>query len=204
MDGNAKSWQLGKTFFGPSRAIPSDFGHSIKREGDIRVFKVKDINDQTNLINGADLVCIAVRNTSGAALLPGRLVTWQSLFRKRRVDGYARLTATEVAGVVDPYLPSVGVRANDLFWLAVKGPCYLLTDLAGGANNLLPADTSLVALTAATSGATTAGRVAPQDLTGATAVLGAQLQNRIGVAMSARTTANTNAQILVDLTLPWV
>lgn len=74
----------------------------------------------------------------------------------------------------------------------------MLTDLAAGANNLIPEGTVLVALTAATSGATTAGRVAPQDLTGATAALGLQVQNRLGYALSARTTAQTNTTILVD------
>ena len=55
----------------------------------------------------------------------------------------------------------------------------------------------VVALTAATSGATTAGRVAPQVLTGATAALAAMVQNRIGRALTAKTTANTNADMLV-------
>lgn len=141
-----------------------------------------------------------VRNKAAAALLPSRLVTYQeSGDFGTRVDGYATVTADEVAGVVDEWLPAAGVAVNDLFYIVVEGPTTVLTDLAGGANNLLPIDTTLVALTAATSGATTAGRVAPQDLTGATAVLGAQLQNRLGVACTAKTTANTNALILCQI-----
>lgn len=72
----------------------------------------------------------------------------------------------------------------------------MTTSLAADATNLLPVGTILVALTAATSGSTTSGRPAPQDLTGATALLGNQIQNQIGTALSAKTTANTNADVL--------
>jgi hypothetical protein len=195
--------KLGATFYGRAGTIPSssaDYG-GIHLEGGIRVFRVKTLSDRTVLFGQYDLTALLVRNTSAGNLTPGRGVTWAAGFYKRRVDGYSRTTAVAVAGFVDPYLPSVGVRAGDLFWLCVKGPALIKTDLAGGANNLLPEGTVLVALTGATSGATTAGRIAPQDLTGATAVLGAQLQNKVGTAMSARTTANTNVDILVDLSI---
>lgn len=197
--------RLGASAYGQKGTIPSSSADytGIHLEGAIRVFRIKALADKTQLVSQADLSCMLVRNAGAANLLPGRMVTWAAGYYKRRVDGYSRLTATVVAGVVDPYGPAAGFRVGDLFWMAFKGPSYLKTDLAGGANNLLPEGTVLVALTGATSGATTAGRVAPQDLTGATAVLGAQLQNKVGVALSARTTANTNADILVDLQLPW-
>lgn len=201
-DVNAKSQVLGKTWHGPTETIDSNNLSGVQREGEIRVFKVRKKSDPMSLVSGSDLVCIFVRNSGSLNLTAGRLCTWTTGYFKRRVDGHSRLTATVVAGVVDPYL-TYAVRPNDLFWLCVKGLCLCKTDLAGGANNLLPEGTVLVALTAATSGATTAGRVAPQDLTGATAVLGGQIQNKIGVAMSALTTANTNADILADLQLPW-
>jgi hypothetical protein len=84
--------------------------------------------------------------------------------------------------------------------VVMEGPAVILTDLAGADNNVLNVGTVVVALTGATSGATTAGRVAPQDLTGATALLADQIQNRIGYALTAKTTANTNADVLVDVT----
>ena len=73
------------------------------------------------------------------------------------------------------------------------------TDLAGGANDVINIGDVLTALTAATSGATTAGRVKPQSLAGATSVLGLEIMNMIGRAMSAATTANTGANLLVDI-----
>lgn len=202
-DANSKNIQIGKTWYGPTDTIDSNDLAGVQREGEIRVFKVRSKSDRTSLVTGGDMVCMLVRNAASFNLVPGRMVTWQSGYYKRRVDGYSRTTGAVVAGVVDPYLISTGVRQYDLFWLVVKGLCLLKTDLAGGANNLLPEGTVLVSLTAASSGATTAGRVAPQDLTGATSVLGGQLQNAVGVAMSAKTTNNTDADILVDLQLPW-
>lgn len=197
--------KLGQTAYGQKGTIPSSSADytGLHLEGASRVFRVKSLADKTLLLGQYDLVAMLVRNAATFNLTPGRLVTWQAGFYKKRVDGFARVGATVVAGAVDPYLPSAGVRAGDLFWLCLRGPTYLKTDLAAGANNLLPEGTVLVALTAATSGATTSGRVAPQDLTGATSVLGGQIQNAVGIAISGRTTANTNVDILTDLQLRW-
>jgi hypothetical protein len=148
--------------------------------------------------------CRCVRNTSAGNLIPKKLVTFEvdattGIELLGRVDGYARTTAVR-AYPVDEFLPSAGVQANNLFWVVMEGPAVILTDLAGADNNVLNVGTVVVALTGATSGATTAGRVAPQDLTGATALLADQIQNRIGYALTAKTTANTNADVLVDVT----
>lgn len=141
---------------------------------------------------------VLVRNVSGIALTPGRTVSWKSGFRGRRVDGYTTTTAAEVAGVVDDQLPAAGVANNDLFWLLIKGPALLKTPLAGGAGNVFAEGNVLVALTAATSGATTAGRPGVLDLTVATNTAAA-IVNRFARVMSAMTTAQTNANMLVRL-----
>jgi hypothetical protein len=190
---------LGHTYHG---GTPSSIGRSVDLEGTEAYFK--DEVPQTGMApalkrSGRTKVCRLVRNSSGISLLPKRAVKWESGYRGTRVDGYCAVTAAECAGIVDDQLPAGGVADDDLFWVVRKGPCLLLTDLAGGANNVFSDGTVVVALTAATSQATTAGRIAPQSLTGATAVLGGQIQNAIGKAMSAKTTANTNADILVDL-----
>lgn len=144
-----------------------------------------------------------VRNASGGALLPKQRVSFKATagnYLIGQVDGKCNSTAQGATAVVDEFLPAAGVAANDLFYVVVEGPAMHLTDLAGGASNLINVGSLLVCLTAVTSGATTAGRVAPQDLTGATANLGIQIQNRIGYALSAKTTANTNADVLVYVT----
>ncbi|NJL70214.1 MAG: hypothetical protein HC888_00775 [Candidatus Competibacteraceae bacterium] len=147
--------------------------------------------------------CRLVRNVSGGNLLPKRLVQFSTDAGRygSRVSGYATTTAQE--GVpVDEYLPAAGVPNNALFWVVVSGPALVLSDLAGGANNVITVGQRLVSLTAATSGATTAGRVAPIDLTGATTPLANQILNTIGQALTAKTTGNTNADVLVEIQRP--
>lgn len=145
-----------------------------------------------------------VRNVSGINLLPKRLANLAATQTDGRhfgdeVDGYSDVSAARCGGVIDEWLPAAGVPTNDLFWLVTAGPTQVLTDLAGAATNVFNVGTNVVALTAATSQATTAGRVYPQDLTGATSLLGNQVMNVIGTALSAATTANTNAGILIEL-----
>lgn len=140
----------------------------------------------------------AVRNTGAFALLPGRVVAFDSagVPPLGTVNGYATTTAAPGC-VLDEFLPSAGLLANDVGYIVVEGPCKALTDLAGGANNPISFLDPLVALTAATSGSTTAGRVYT-DLTGAvTTGTRDQLLNILGRAMAAATTANTNYGILM-------
>jgi hypothetical protein len=153
------------------------------------------------------VLCQIVRNVSTIALLPSRLVTKQiagtdGRFMEGRVDGYATTTAQPGAYPVDEYIP-VSVPVNDLFWIVLHGPATVLVDIAGGANNVFTVGSFVVSLTAATSQATTAGRVVAQDLTGATAVLGNQLQNVVGRCLSAATTAQTTQGILIDVMQKW-
>jgi len=145
--------------------------------------------------------CMMVRNESGINLLPGYAVSWTAGSRFKSVDGYVTVTAGEAAGIVDPYLKAAGVRDDDIFWLVRKGQVNVKTSLAGNAENVISEGDILYALTAATSQATTAGRViAFAATTGTTSAL-QQLYNRIGRALSAKTTAQTNADVTVDVNI---
>jgi hypothetical protein len=193
----------GATFYEGATIDSNNLG-GINLEGQEWVFEDIDLNaagSTKKSRTGLQVTCRIVRNVSGIALLPKRAVRYQATAGNYggRVDGYTTTTAAPFAGVVDEYLPSTGVPANDLFWIVVKGPTLMLPDLAAGANNVINIGDALVALTAATSQATTAGRVAPQDLTGATAPLANQVQNKFGHALTARTTANTTLDVLVNL-----
>lgn len=196
----------GSTFYDGATIDSNNLG-GVQYEGTIWEFE--DVN-LTGTTTGAKATrtnrpvkCMIVRNVGAAAILPKRLVTFQTGGSDGRsiagkVDGYATTTAAE-GYPVDEWLPAAGCPVNDLCYIVIDGPATVLSDLAGAANNVVNVGSVLVALTAVTSGATTAGRVAPQDLTGATALLANQVQNRLGRAMSARTTANTNADILIDV-----
>ena len=186
----------GKTYHG---GTPTSIGRSVEIEGTEKAFRdeIKVGNEPRRKRSGKFRYARLVRNTSGMALTPGRLVTWESGFRNRRVDGYARTTGVEVAGVVDPDLPVSGVADDDLFWCFFKGPCDVKTALAANAY----AEGEVVgALTAVTSGAVTAGRPTVVN-TATTATLPSVILNRIGRVMTARTTANTDVDMLVDLSI---
>lgn len=145
-----------------------------------------------------------VKNNSGFALLPKRLVA-PSNFGKY-VAGYA-LNDSDLAYPTDPYLPAAGVADQDHFYIITGGPALVKSDLAGGAANNFAAGDQLVAVGGATSGATTAGRVKLADFSGGSTsnqtniaiALAKTLRNLVGEAGTARTTNNTDSDVLVDV-----
>ena len=150
------------------------------------------------------VTCMLVRNAAAAAILGKRVVKWKSGQRGKQIDGYCASTNEACAGISDEFLGSSGCPVNDLFWITVKGPTLILTPLEGDATNVVSVDDLLGALTAATSGATTSGRVRVNALTATSTAttdgsFGNVLMNSFGRAMSAKTTANTNADLLVDV-----
>ena len=149
--------------------------------------------------SGAVTTGMLVRNVSGIALLPGRIVAWKTGKRYKEVDGYTTATAAEAAGVVDEHLPTSGAAANAIFWIFGKGPHLVLTDLTGDTDTNFSNGAVLAAITAVSSQSTTSGRMREADHTGATALLADMIRNEIGIAMSANTTGQTNRKVLVDL-----
>lgn len=175
----------------PPFALGQTLGVSSTADGKGWVGVVKqfpDVNPDTGAIRTNRVkTCIAVRNVSGVALLPKRVVTFKS-GSISEVDGYTRLTDAASAGVVDEHLPASGVANNDVFWITVQGP----TEVKLGPGLQAAADTSLVALTAgASTDSTTAGQAQTAAAT--------YLQNGyIGRALSAGTTAQ-NVLAVVNL-----
>lgn len=175
----------------PHFALSQTLGVTSTADGGNVVGVVKqfpDVNPVTGKIRSNRIkTCIAVRNVSGVALLPKRLVRFKS-GSFTEVDGYTSVTDQAPAGVVDEYLPASGVANNDVFWITIQGP----TEVKLGPAQEAAVDTSLVALTAAASThSTTAG----QAQTGAATFL----QNGyIGRALSAGTTGQ-NVLAIVNL-----
>jgi hypothetical protein len=133
-----------------------------------------DTDPRTNnagvFLSNRMVTCIAVRNTSGAPLLPGAVVKFKKSAILDEVDGVAAAATDAPLGVVDEYLPPSGVANGDVFWLVVSGPVAITTaaTLAAGA------------LVTATAGAAATGTAA----------------NAIGVAISAP--ANGRVRTLVN------
>jgi hypothetical protein len=65
-----------------------------------------DVHAKTGAVLSNEIVtCVAVRNTTGAAVLPGT---------KQVVKGFD--------GVVDEYLPAAGCPDGEVYWLVIDGP----------------------------------------------------------------------------------
>lgn len=197
----------GETFYNGATIVSADLG-GLNLEGMIWVFEDLQYNSVGQVgakpaRTNREVHCMCVRNVGTVNILPKQCVNLQTAgtdgrFYEGRVDGKSFVTAQRTYPA-DEWLPAAGVPPNDLFWIVIEGPATVQTPLDGGADNVFNVGTVVVALTGATSGATTAGRVAPQDLTGATSLLGNQIQNAVGWALSAATTANTNADLLVEV-----
>lgn len=214
-------FERGATFYGisPVPAIDSANLGGVDLEGAEWVFEDITLTDTgaKGRRTGRPVRCKIVRNRSGIALLPRRLVTYQATAGNfgKRVDGYATTTTQRIAGVVDEWLPSAGVPDYDLFWMVVEGPSNVITDLANGVNNNIAIGDIIAALTAVTSQATTAGRARLFDITTLTATstgttdgtLGQDVfraaANALGRALSSLTTNQTNTSLLVEIGRRW-
>ena len=182
----------------PPFALGQTLGVSLVTDGTGWVGCVKEFVD-TNPITGTirsnrPKVCVAVRNTSGAALLPKRVVrlagTGTALFGA--ADGYAAVAGEEFVGVVDEFLPASGVAANDVFWATVNGPTEVAVALSGSD---ITVRSRLAVITAATAGASAAGRVTIAPLTTGADAVGV-------IAYAASVGATTGSAVLAFVNTP--
>lgn len=113
--------------------------------------------------------CVAVKNSSGSALLPGAVAKFKASAILSEVDGLAS-TSTLLMGVVDEYLPAAGVADGEVFWLVIAGPSTVTKTStsvsAGAAYGLSATDGSAAAQStnpllgyAIETSATTSGRI---------------------------------------------
>lgn len=195
----------GKTYLnGPNRTPDSTATTSKAIEGIVKNFKDLDFSGVSGSSvvpakpprSGGEVTCILVRNASGISLLPGRVAVWKSTAQGKQVDGYVCLDSGLVAGVVDEWLPSTGVASNDYFWLVVRGPALVKKSL--DANTLLK-DDYVIAITAATSQATTAGRITSIITTSNQTYAMSAALNKLGIAMSTSNTTDANVLVYVNV-----
>jgi hypothetical protein len=153
----------------------------------------RDENPRTGeLLSNRPVECIAVKNVSGGALLPGQVVKFKAAATSGQFSGgilgevdatattaNALPAANGLVGVVDEYLPSAGVPNNEVFWLVVRGPAtvvksstsvsagaaYGTSTTAGEAAAHTAGTTSLVGY-AITTSATTTGRLLVRTMAG--------------------------------------
>ena len=138
----------GSTLGGGVATLDSSFGGNWV--GMQKVFL--DVTPSTGLLNTNRRVrCIALRNSTGSTLTKGQLV-------KFRIGDALSLAVTTDAqvGVVDEYIPSGGVLANDVFWAVVEGPTSVATAATPAVGTKLAVGTSGNAIAGIGLGETTA------------------------------------------------
>lgn len=188
--------------FGRGQAVEAS-DDLVQYEG--KEFTFNDVHPGTNVkYSSMKVICRLVKNNAAIAVLPKRIVKYElGADDGRQVNGYTTTTAERAAGIVDEYLPAAGAAVGYYFWVVVKGPSTFLTDIAAlTTGTVVLAGDNIVALTGATSGATTSGRgKVPEYLTSnSTGVaLADQVANRIGVAMSSATTGQTNTGVRINV-----
>lgn len=164
-----------------------------------------DVRGQKSRPTNKTITAIALRNITGAALLGkriARLTRTAGYSPVESVDQYAISLAERGIVIVDSWLPSAGVPDDYIFWGIIEGPCEVLTPVAGAGFNAtsIAVGDLLVAATGATSNNSDYGRIAGFALANNTDAAGAfaQARNTVGTALSARTSGNTNADLLIN------
>jgi hypothetical protein len=115
----------GETFFAGGTA---DAAGAVHLEGLVHAFPDTDPADVVKRRSGGNVVCVLVRNTHSAAVLPGNVVVWKTLKFGKETGAPCSTLAERVAGVVDDHLPAAGCAINDLYWLIVRGPADVIAD----------------------------------------------------------------------------
>jgi len=190
-------FQRGKTLY---QGTPTDTSYIAPCIGE--EFRVRDTIHGTNRI----VVLRAVRNEadfggSGSAVEPKRLARLSA--DGKAIIGYTRLPS-EKGYPIDQLLPTAGCAYKDVCYVVVEGPALVLTSLSNYSTDVAARE-SLNSMTAATSGATTAGRLRQRLLEAATADATAGQRavtegNGVwGQAVSTALTNATNSDVLVDV-----
>lgn len=156
-------------------------------------------------LSGLLVLCRLVRNVSGAAVAPKRLVTVDPT-RPGEITGYTTTVNTDNVAVVDEYLPSAGCPDDDVCWVVLKGPTTCITPHTGDfAAAIVAGDWLVSATTSATfhgrpiSAQTVTTNNAGSPTTASTDSLSKATRNKFGKAMAAAlaTAVDTDLRVLM-------
>ena len=147
-----------------------------------------------------------VRNVAGVAVLGKRVVKFAEAAGYsdfETIDGYCAVKADAHLAFSDPNLPSAGCADDDIMWVIIEGPTTVLSPFeAGGFDKAIAVGDPLVGATGSTTGTSGVGRVSVGGVLAGGSLAATEAfnhsRNSLGRALSARTTGETNADILVD------
>lgn len=186
----------------------------LEAEGVTKIFEDKlwsavGVKGERN--QGRMVTCRLVRNMSGITLFAKQLVQLDTA-NPNRITGRTTVLFGE-AYPLDEFLPAAGVPHGDLCWIVIAGPALCLTPMTGGEFNATDIGAgSLVGAGTTNGGSTAAGSTAPAGRLAAVLPVNVALTTNtqynellryatgwIGRAISAMTSGQTNANILVDV-----
>ncbi len=204
--------ERGSTWYA-GRTIDTANYEGVDREGDTKVFEDKlwsatGVKGERN--QARSVVCRLVRNVSGVTLFAKTLVVLDPT-TPNRVTGRSTVLFGECYPV-DEFLPATGVPNGDLFWIVIGGPAKVLTPMTGAEFNATSIAAGMFIGAGTTNGGSTAagstvpaGRAAgllPVNVALTTNTQYEQLlrdaNGYVGRAMSAMTSGQTNADLLID------
>ena len=197
---NVQPFQLGETL---GATASTDYEHLEGKE-----YWFENFNPANGVyLHAGPLKVRIVRQAQSAFNIRGsRLVKYKDSARGREVDGYAVANDVECYPT-DPYLPAAGVPANDLFYIIMDGLVNVERQIADTSADIAVGDLLSALTTSATSGSTTAGRLAPVTLTGSSQatdylfVIKATL-GLVGRALSTSATSAGATDVLLHVR-PW-
>lgn len=212
--GNDQLFERGMTWYGPSDAIDTNNLQGANVLGLEKQFEDLDYGaaGAVKPARTAHKVSVrAVRNNSGATLYGKEYVQLDAL--GQTITGRV-VNDSQHGYPIDEFLPPGGVRHGDVCYVVVEGPAMMRTPSAGaGFNGDIAAGDRLHSVTT-TAGSTQAGttsaggRVANFSTVAATTTVQFDAReafnaNFVGVACSARTTGETNSDVLVKVRRRW-
>lgn len=193
----------GETYYNGGIIDPSDplgLG-GVNLEGREYLFEVNAPDDPVGADpSGRQVRVKVVRNKSGVNLLPKRIARYRTNSDsplETAIDSYTTGVGDVPAGVIDEFLPAAGVPPNDLFYIVLAGPTQVITEDTGAV--AVAIGTILVPATGTGSLTADAGKVVQQDLTGTTAALGNNVQNKVGRSNAAATTNTATISIVAKI-----
>ena len=212
MSNTAARVELTQTFYGLDQTIDTDNYAGINLEGSERECYDFDPTDLTKLRSDNSRQATLMRNVSGVTVYASMTVSGLEGSENKRFDGFTETLGARSVGVIVDLLQSSGCRHGDMCWVITDGPNLCFTANTEGdeysIGDIIYAQTA-ASSTANTVGGTTAddgGKVAgwPAALTFSDSqttdgTMGSILANKLGRALSASTTAETNTLKLVDL-----
>lgn len=136
-----------------------------------------------------------VKNGSGGSLT-SEIVTFGTTtgWPGKIVDAQCNALAGDGFAVADEYY-GVAIPANEYFYLVEDGPGFFTTPDAATSVNVISINDRVVC--------GTTGRAHARDTTGATTPLASQIENVLGRALSAATTANTATRRKMNVCKAW-